>query len=282
MSKKTLNKVHLIYGIVLSVLLCVIAVMCVVLCYNIYKTGPSPFTRQVVYENFKKISILVYFLIALTVGGVMLNVFLPQDKQKTKGRVKDTVVLYKLSKKLTGVDKETSDKIEKQRIIRFVMIIISFIVLFGATIGATVHSVSGFDSSSKDINEQMIKACLTILSYFSAPVLYLIVTVFLCKYSVKKELEIVKNHMKNQKIGDDVSETQNNCMGTFTKVTSELTEGVNSIASPKKWHKYISLTVTCVLLAVSVVFIISGVFNGGAKDVLTKAINICTECIGMG
>ena len=36
------------------------------------------------------------------------------------------------------------------------------------------------------------------------------------------------------------------------------------------------------VLVVAIVFIILGVMNGGANDVLIKAINICTECIGMG
>ena len=32
----------------------------------------------------------------------------------------------------------------------------------------------------------------------------------------------------------------------------------------------------------AVTFILVGIFNGGANDVLIKAINICTECIGLG
>lgn len=32
----------------------------------------------------------------------------------------------------------------------------------------------------------------------------------------------------------------------------------------------------------AVVLIIVGIMNGGARDVLIKAINICTECIGLG
>nr|WP_251616997.1 CD1871A family CXXC motif-containing protein [Pumilibacter muris] len=32
----------------------------------------------------------------------------------------------------------------------------------------------------------------------------------------------------------------------------------------------------------AVSFIIAGIFNGGARDVLIKAVNICTECIGLG
>ena len=37
-----------------------------------------------------------------------------------------------------------------------------------------------------------------------------------------------------------------------------------------------------VILCLGVLFIILGVMNGGSRDVLVKAINICTECIGLG
>ena len=36
------------------------------------------------------------------------------------------------------------------------------------------------------------------------------------------------------------------------------------------------------ILCLGVLFIILGVMNGGSRDVLVKAINICTECIGLG
>lgn len=37
-----------------------------------------------------------------------------------------------------------------------------------------------------------------------------------------------------------------------------------------------------ILLAASAALIIHGVLNGGLWDVLVKAVNICTECIGLG
>ena len=49
----------------------------------------------------------------------------------------------------------------------------------------------------------------------------------------------------------------------------------------KKHSKAVSI-VRCVLLVISVLFIILGIYNGGADAVLTKAITICTECIGLG
>ena len=36
------------------------------------------------------------------------------------------------------------------------------------------------------------------------------------------------------------------------------------------------------LFAGALVLIVLGVLNGGARDVLAKAIKICSECIGLG
>ena len=36
-----------------------------------------------------------------------------------------------------------------------------------------------------------------------------------------------------------------------------------------------------VILIAALGFIIAGVFNGSARDVLYKAVNICTECVGL-
>ena len=36
------------------------------------------------------------------------------------------------------------------------------------------------------------------------------------------------------------------------------------------------------LLLLAILLIPVGAANGGARDVLVKAVNICTECIGLG
>lgn len=36
------------------------------------------------------------------------------------------------------------------------------------------------------------------------------------------------------------------------------------------------------LLAAALLLIVLGVMNGGARDVLAKAVKICSECIGLG
>ena len=41
-------------------------------------------------------------------------------------------------------------------------------------------------------------------------------------------------------------------------------------------------TLWAVLLAAAILLIVLGAINGGALDVLAKAIRICSECIGLG
>ena len=41
-------------------------------------------------------------------------------------------------------------------------------------------------------------------------------------------------------------------------------------------------TVQITVLIAAVIFVIAGIFNGSMEDMLIKAINICTECVGLG
>lgn len=38
----------------------------------------------------------------------------------------------------------------------------------------------------------------------------------------------------------------------------------------------------CALMALAVCFVVMGIVNGSMKDVLVKAIKICSECVGLG
>ena len=50
---------------------------------------------------------------------------------------------------------------------------------------------------------------------------------------------------------------------------------------PKNEGKH-SCLIRTVLVVAAVVFIVLGILNGSALDVLAKAIHICTECVGFG
>ena len=55
----------------------------------------------------------------------------------------------------------------------------------------------------------------------------------------------------------------------------------DSKAQPKKTRALVPALRAAIILA-AVLLLVAGVYNGGMRDVLVKAVNICTECIGLG
>lgn len=51
---------------------------------------------------------------------------------------------------------------------------------------------------------------------------------------------------------------------------------------PRRQTGKVFTIVRITILCLGILFIILGVMNGGSRDVLIKASNICTECIGLG
>lgn len=293
MSKEAIKRLHLIYGIVLSVLLAVVAVLFIVMCVDINSLGG--FTRARIGEHFAKISAFVYILIAFVICGGILNTVAPIDKPKNKGAVKDAIILDNLSKKLKTISEEASKKIEKQRAIRFIMLIISAILVIGASIASLIFVLSTFDATSSEaMNSEVVHGFLSVLRFFIGPIAYLIVTVYVCKKSIKTEIEVVKGEIKRTATSTEDTESAED--GTFTKLSRELKETVKNVCQPKKWHKRLSIAITSLVLCVSLSFIITDCImvvddtvpveerehNPGMKAVANKATNICAECIGLG
>lgn len=281
MSEKNIKRVHLIYGIVLSVLLATVAVLFVVMCLDIYNaTGAiGAFTRENVSEHFAKISVVVFITLALVIVGGIFNTVCPLEKDKLKGASNNTIALRRLLGKLKSLSPEGGDAIERQRILRFAMIIASLVFVLFASIGSFIYLSNNLDTSNQNINAEVASGWISVLCFFVGPFIYLIITAYVCKRSVKKELEIVKNEFKKSSTEScDVKENE----GAFTKLTNELKDTVEKAKEPKKWHKHFSIGFKIAIALASVIFIIVGTVSGGMEDVLNKAIAICSECIGLG
>ena len=281
MTEKKIVMIHRIYGICMSILSVALAVLCIVLCLNIYHSGEEPFTRQRIGESFSYIAALVYIYIAAAIGGVVLNRAMPKPTKRLNGTVNEGNILYRLSAKSSSFSKEALDKIDKQRAIRLIMIIISFVLVIGAAISAFILVPSEIDANSESTNNEVLLGWLSTLRYFVIPFAQLIITAYVCKRSVQKELAIVKEEIKNKKRNNENTESKGE-LGTFTKLTNELNSTVSKVTSPKKWHKPLSLAITCAIFCLAVAFIVVGIVNDGQVDVVSKACQICRECIGMG
>lgn len=283
MTEKSIKRVHLIYGIVLSVLLVTLAVLFAVMCISIFKTTGEigAFTRERVAEHFSKIAAFVYITIAAIIFGGILNTVAPVEKKRLKGASNDSIILRRLYGKLTHLSPEGGDKIERQRIIRFAMIIASLVFTLVAIIGSFIYLCVAFDTPGENINAEVVSGWLSILWFFVGPFVYLVVTAYICKRSIKKELEIVKDEFKSTKATTDECEIDN-CIGTFTKLTNDIDKTIEQAKAPKNWHKGFSIGIKITVACLIIVFVIVGAINGGIADVAEKANRICSECIGLG
>ncbi len=281
MSEKSIRRVHLIYGIVLSALLVTLAVLFAVMCVDIYNEGPNPFTRESIGEHFAKISVVVYITLAAVFVGGIFNTVCPLEGKRLKGASNDGIALRRLLGKLKALSPEGGDAIERQRILRFAMIIASLVFILFASIGSFIYICVNFDASGENINAAVASGWLSVLCFFVGPFIYLTATAYVCKRSIRKELEIVKNEFKKAASETEAYSVEEN-EGAFTKLTNELKYATEKAKEPRKWHKHFSICFKIALAVVIVVFIIVGVANGGMEDVVSKANKICAECIGLG
>ena len=88
------------------------------------------------------------------------------------------------------------------------------------------------------------------------PLIYAIFATYHAKASFEREFAVAKQ-IKTTKV-------------------SQSTDAAPVNASNKK------LIIQCVLVVIALTLLLVGLFTGGVADVITKAINICTECIGLG
>lgn len=115
-----------------------------------------------------------------------------------------------------------------------------------------VYLLNGNHFTSWDLEQVMGSMMLHVAPMVLLAFLVAIAASFLCHCSIERELTLLKGLPLGQKTPS---------------------------AAPAK-HPLPLIRV--LLYAVAVVFIVLGVMNGGLRDVLVKAINICTECIGLG
>ncbi len=267
MSPKTKERIHLIYGICLSVLIVAVGVCFALSCLSIYRGGSSPFTRESIATHFDHIAIPVYVCIAGVIGGIVLSLALPLDSGKVKPRREASLALDKLCTKLdmAQCDAAVQSGIRKERARRRLSVITAAVIAVLALIPSLVWCANPAHFSIENLNGDIKTAAAIILPCAGIAMGAWIAAVLLCGASVARETALVKSALAASKgIPGKASEN-----GKPTKM--DLT------ADPRfVW------AVRGVILVVGLVFVVLGVLNGGMADVLGKAIRICTECIGLG
>ncbi len=271
MSEKNIKRLHIAYSAVLSVLLTVCAVLFAVSCVGIYNSTESePYTTQTISAAFKRIAPPVCICLILILGGFILNLFIPAEKKKLKGGVSKSVTLSRLSSKL-DLDNtlvEYGAGILIRRRVRHILTAFASLIFILRSVHTLIYILNTENFPAADINGEVIKATLTVLLNLLIPFIIAITVSFVNSKLIKDEIELTKKALAQQKNKYEAPEKEN----FITKAKAFF------IKNDKK----LVFATRVIIIFVGIIFVGAGILNGGASDVVQKAIKICTECIGLG
>lgn len=257
MTKQLSSRIRLVYGAVLSASIAVAAVCLMAACVQIYSQGGRPFSREAVAQAFTPIALPVYLCLGLTLGGFLLDLFLPEDAAKLTAGRQNALVLKRLHGK-TDLDKCGEDlraavaaqqrSRSTHRRIRSILLVLSAVVFLA-------YGMNPANFHQSEINDSMIRAMYVLVPCLAVSFGYALFTAYHSSASMEKEIELLKQ------AGPEARRSP----------------APAAESAPGK-----AKLVRNVLLVLAVILLVYGFCTGGTADVLTKAVNICTECVGLG
>ena len=259
MSQDKVKKIHLIYGCIAAVLIIALGIALILSCLDIYNSGARPYSPESIGLRFQRIAILVYACIAVIAGGIILTLVLPAQEKKPKPERDALMAMNKLKAKVPSLDAADSQAARKEQKLRLGMRIATAVVFAGLMVYPAIYFMDGAHFSIAALNDDIRHAvCITLIPAFAGLMLCFICALLEAK-SISRETAVYKKAIAAAK-------------------------GSAAAAAPAAETSHVTaLVVTrCIVLAAAVCFIVLGIFNGGMKDVLDKAVAICTECIGLG
>ena len=255
--KKTLTeKLLKIYGVLLAVCSLIAGICLMVACYGIYAAGgQQPYTYETVAAAFSPISIPVYLWGVMILVSIALRIIFPKAYKEPPLRNQPAMTLKRMHKRrdLNAGSDELKAAVAKQRRLRKTLTIVCIVVCGVCFLLFLTYALNANNFHQSEINQSMIQAmyvlapCLAVSTGFGLFVSYRI------QASMLAESELLKQCPKR---------------------AQELQE--------KTLPEYIPLVCKTALIVLAVGLLVYGFISGGTADVLTKAKNICTECVGLG
>ena len=253
MKSNNLLTVRRIFGILLSVSVLVSGACLIAGCLSIWFCEEGEYTRPLVIETLSTVALPLLITVVLTVIGFVLEFLLPDVKKKCAEPKNNAAILARLneSRDASNGDFEAVFK-ERNKRKKRATVLISLICVAAVAFLAYALVPSNY---SADINASVIDAMKVFLPCLALPFGYAVYVAYSNEKSLLREIELVK--------------------------AIEATDKKEKSA-PAAENKKVLLAVRLSLLFVALAVCLFGYFSGGFNDVLTKAVNICTECIGLG
>lgn len=256
MTKNTSQRIRKICGIASGISIAVAGICLIWACLGIYDTGDGTFSREAVAAAFSPIAIPVYLCLGLVILGFVLELLLPEADSKRKLSGNPTMTLKRLRSKvdLSKCDEQLQSAILAQvakrrmdRIILAILLAVGSVIFFWIAL-----QPDAFHQSR--INDSMIRNISILLCCLVPAFGYGIFAAYHGRKSMESEIALLKTAPVEAKIS---SAEERPCSCRISRIRT-------------------------IIAVAALVFLIYGFFTGGTADVLTKAVNICTECVGLG
>ena len=232
---------------VLTAISVIIAGICLIsACLSIY-FGEGEYTREAVSEAFAPISVAVLLCPALALLGLLEEIILPKHTQSDS----KPNMLYTLQKRLAATKQPSAEILAERKKRRIAKAALAAILTICALI-FFIYALNS-DNYTSDINASVIGALYLLIPCLAVSFCAACTVLVFDEKSVKHEAELLKQ--AESKEGTDIKKAKK------TSIVPALRFSV---------------------LLIALVLLIYGYILGGTADVLTKAVNICTECIGLG
>lgn len=235
----------------ISIVLCGLCLMAA--CVGIYRRGDAPFSRQAVAEAFAPIAPIVWLCLGLTVLSCLYRIAVPAEKGRTAPQKSVREQLARLRRSVSPENCDPATQACLARLTRRekLLRLARGAVCTAAGIVFGLYALNGRHFSGEDINGSMIHAMLWLLPCLAVALGTGLGTGLALERCAREQLALLRG---------------------LPRASAE--ENRPSTAAPA--------VLRLVLLALGAGLVIFGAATGGIADVLAKAINICTECIGLG
>lgn len=256
MTNEKAKQIRRIYGIFESIVIILAGICLMVQCVAIYRSGDHPFSREVVAAHFAPIAVPVYLCLAMVVVGLILDLILPKVPEKKIAQKQYTLILGRLQAKkdLDACDEALRSAVLAQRKSRTMHKRIRNILCAICAVVFLSYGMNPGNFHQSEINFSMINAMCVLIPCLIVSFACAVLTAYHNRASIQKEIELLK------------------------KAPAAAVPAAEEPVKAANWP----VILRNVIAAAAVIVLVYGFVSGGTADVLTKAVNICTECVGLG
>ncbi len=280
MQEKTCKTVRLCYGIALSLMTAVTGALFIWQTLDIYLSGGSrPFTREIVLERLNRIAPAFWiWVVMVAVGFIIWEVFAVSCKRAPLKD--DCYALRRLKKRVPQKVGESGlaslKAVKRGELINLIVKLCAAALCLAGVAYGIAYLATSANFPKTDVNGEMLNMAAHLAPCVFAALLILCGVTLYLSISAKKQLPHVK-----QLIASAKSDEKNGVEAVYVTGNTAVADLYGRWKALSN-HKYFILGVRIAIAVFAVTFIILGIVNGNMRAILIKAINICTECIGLG